>query len=289
VFSHHAYSFPHTALENNPIYPAKASGTLEGLFHSRIRRARQWAVNPEERRIEQGKTRKVVVRGEVDLGVEVQEFEELQTGDHRFLLIQGSSASLPLDADSVDYVVTDPPYFDSVQYGDLAAFFRVWLQKLVPTEVDWTYDVSESAVDPQANGNGQYTQVLGEILGECHRLLKKDGGRLIFTFHHWNPKGWAALTKALKRAGFALLNRYVVHSENPASVHIKNLKALRHDAILVLAAVETEVAREWALPAEVDATDSRRFCEDCATALGWMLDSEVDEGEIEERWDSLLG
>ena len=44
------------------------------------------------------------------------------------MLIQGSSASLELASDSVDHIVTDPPYFDNVQYSDLSAFFRVWLK-----------------------------------------------------------------------------------------------------------------------------------------------------------------
>jgi adenine-specific DNA methylase len=186
-------------------------------------------------------------------------------------------------------VVTDPPYFDSVQYSDLAAFFRVWLRSLLPVEADWEYDLGESAVDPQANGNGQYTRVLGDIFGECHRVLKKETGRLVFTYHHWNPKGWAALTKALQGAGFVLLNRYVVHSENPASVHILDLKALKHDAILVLVPRESGLAREWALPQAVDATDSRQFCEDCATVLGWLLNAELSGAEIDDVWDSLLG
>ena len=130
--------------------------------------------------------------------------------------------------------------------------------------------------------------------GSTHRVLKKETGRLIFTYHHWNPKGWAALTKALQRAGFVLLNRYVVHAENPASVHILDLKALKHDAILVLAPREAGVARHsdgagWARPAQVDATDSRQFCEDCATALGWMLDAQLSGAEIDDVWGSLLG
>ena len=36
VFSHHAYSFPCTALENNPVFKAKTSGTLRNLFEKRI-------------------------------------------------------------------------------------------------------------------------------------------------------------------------------------------------------------------------------------------------------------
>jgi adenine-specific DNA methylase len=242
---------------------------------------------PVERKIQDGRARKVTLQGEIDVGVEVDRFELLTEGTRRFMLLQGSSASLDLDDDTLDFVVTDPPYFDSVQYSDLAAFFRVWLRYLLPTDVDWQYDYSESAVDPQANGNGQYTRVLTDIFSECHRVLKKRG-RLIFTFHHWNPKGWAALTSALKGAGFILVNRYVVHSENPVSVHISNLNALKHDAILVLAPSEAGPGSEWKLPSEIDTHSSEDFCRDCATALGWMLRSSIGSSEVEGIWSDLL-
>jgi adenine-specific DNA methylase len=195
---------------------------------------------------------------------------------------------LNLDAGSVDYVITDPPYFDSVQYSDLAAFFRVWLKRLAPDAARWDYDLADSAVDPQANGKGQYTDVLGSIFAECHRVLRKDHGRLIFTFHHWNPKGWAALTLALKRSDFVLLNRYVVHAENPVSVHIANLKALTHDAVLVLAPIETGQRQVWQLPQAVEKTDSLRFSTDCATVLGWLLNSNLPDEAIEPLWRKLL-
>lgn len=271
TFSHHAYSFPYTALENNPLHPAKSSGTLQNLFDDRIRRARRWAILPLERQINDGTSRLITLRGEIDAGTEVRSAVDLSSGVRQFLLLQGSSVGLNLASDSIDYVITDPPYFDSVQYSDLAAFFRVWLKRLVPDAALWDYDLAGSAVDPQANGKGQYADVLGGIFVECHRVLRKESGRLVFTFHHWNPKGWASLTLALKRGGFVLLNRYVVHAENPISVHISNLKALLHDAILVLAPSEAGHRQEWALPAIVDKTDSLRFCTDCAAALGWAL------------------
>jgi len=288
TFSHHAYSFPYTALENNPIFPAKESGTLQGMFHSRIRRARQWALMPKERRIKDGKTHVVNLQGEVDFGVEVNQVSDLQTGTGRFLLIQDSAASLDLDSDSVDYIVTDPPYFDSVQYSDLAVFFNVWLKHLIPMGAKWDYDQNESAVDPCSNGNGQYNRVLSAIFTECHRVLRKNRGRLIFTFHHWNPKGWAALTLALKHAHFILLNRYIVHSENPTSVHISNLKALTHDAIFVLIPEEAGIPQKWKRPNKVNKNNSQAFCEDCATALGWILNSGIEDTKIEQIWDKLL-
>ncbi|WP_166405250.1 hypothetical protein [Desulfonema ishimotonii] len=53
----------------------------------------------------------------------------------------------------------------------------------------WDYSAADSAVDPQAGGSGQYESVLTGIFSECHRVLRHGSGRLIFTFHHWNPKG----------------------------------------------------------------------------------------------------
>ncbi|MEJ2748345.1 MAG: hypothetical protein P8183_10625, partial [Anaerolineae bacterium] len=40
TFSHHAYSFPYTAVENNPVYPRKSSGTLQRLFEANVRNGR---------------------------------------------------------------------------------------------------------------------------------------------------------------------------------------------------------------------------------------------------------
>ena len=295
AFSYHAYSFPYTALENNALFPAKASGTLQKLFHDRLWRAHRWAQLPRERRLgarapgpaTAAAPRFVPIRGERDVGQEVRTAADLLDKKRAFLLHQGSAAALPLPDGSVDFVVTDPPYYDNVQYSDLAAFFRVWLPRLVSEQQDaaceWRYDLSQAAVDSFQNGNGQYGRVLGEIFTECRRVLKAEG-RLIFTFHHWKPQSWAALTFALKGAGFRLVNRYAVHSENPISVHVANLRAITDDAILVLAPAEAGVHREWARPARINKSTSRQFCKDCATMLGWMLAQELPEREIGQVW-----
>jgi len=290
AFAHHAYSFPYTALENNPLYPKKASGTLQKLFHDRIRRARLWAAQPVERQFIDDSPRSVSIPGEKDSGEEIKHQDDLRSGTRRFLLMQGSSASLDLKPDSVDAVVTDPPYYDSVQYSDLAAFFHVWLRRMLPEEANWDLDLADSAVDPHRNDgpNGQYTRVLSAIFAECHRVLQKKDGRLIFTFHHWNANGWTALTLALRRAGFVLLNKYVVHAENPVSVHIANLNALTHDAILVLAPGEIGVSAPWPPLRRINKGDSFAFCQDCSSVLGWMLDKDLKEIEIEKQWFKLL-
>lgn len=282
TFAHHAYAFPYTALENNPLHPRKASGTLQKLFQARIRNGRLWAQQPRERLVTEQKSTFQPIAGEVDSGVEQADVAVLRAGERRFWLRQGSSIALPVPNGFVDFIVTDPPYYDSVQYSDLSNFFRVWLRRLLPDAADWAVDVAESAVDPhKLDRESRYRELMTAIFVECGRVLNAENGRLIFTFHHWNPKAWIALTLALRTAGFRLVNRYVVFSENPISVHINNMKSLLHDVVLVLA---LESDKAWPLVTAVDLEDSEQFCRDCGSLLGWALQAPLDEAQLTEMW-----
>jgi putative DNA methylase len=289
VFAHHAYSFPYTAAENNPVNLQKSSGNLLSLFKDRLERGRKWAVEPVERKIDKsGKISLIKLHGEFDGGTEVTDQGKLKSGSQKILLIQGNSSQLPVEDKTVDFVVTDPPYYDSVQYSDLAAFFRVWLARLLPDELDWVYDETQSAVATRSNDlNIQYVSTLSGIFKECGRVLKNTG-RMVFTFHHWDPNAWADLTIALRTSGFQLVNAYVLSSENPISIHIQNLNAIKHDSILVLAQDSRNVTHSWLAFEKIDMSDSETFCRQCAAALGWLLASNHSPEKIREIWKQLI-
>ncbi len=297
AFSHHAYSFPYTALENNPLHPSRSSGTLQKLFYDRVIQARKWAALPRERNVSGHGKKFTFIQNEVDSGFEVDNPAELTTGNHKFFLRQASSTTLYLADGSVDFVVTDPPYYDSVEYGDLSAFFRVWLRQLVGNgtdgKIDWDYEVPHFVGDKTTSGPPSetfcyYVELMTRIFAECHRVLRKDHARLVFTFHHWKADSWAALTIALRRSGFVLKNRYVVHAENPISVHINNLRALTHDTILVLAPASVNPSHEWARPATINFSGSAEFCADCGSLVGWLLKSSISDEQVRATWHGLL-
>jgi DNA modification methylase len=290
VFSYHAYSFPYTALENNPIFSGNTSGTLNRLFNDRIIRAGQWAISPFETKIYDGNKVKIRIKSEIDAGEPTSDWKAFKEGERKFAIFQGDAASIDIPKDIADFVVTDPPYYDSVQYSDLSNFFRVWLSRFLPDDAQWHYNPVESAV---SQGNGldghKYCTALSGIWKNCFRTLNKKHGRLIFTFHHWRPDAWAELTLSLRNTSFFLVNRYVVFSENPISVHIKGLNALKHDTILVLKPRDAKASlREWPRPSNIDTQDSYTFCRDCGSALGWFLNSTVSEDNVYIGWKQLI-
>ncbi|GAK55610.1 hypothetical protein U27_02444 [Candidatus Vecturithrix granuli] len=290
VFALHAYSLPYTALENNPVNQQKSSGNLQILFRDRIERGRKWALAPIERKIGQdGKQQVVKLPGEMDAGIEVCDQRSLLHEHQRFWLIHGDSRHLPLEDHSVDLIVTDPPYYDSVQYSNLAAFFRVWLRCLLPDEVNWTYNENLSAVAVKSSqATSGFMRVISGIFAECGRILKQQTGRLVFTFHHWDPQAWAELTIALQHAGFRLMNAYTVFSEHPISVHINNLRSITHDSILVLALDGHQAAGHWTQPESIDTGDSELFCRQCSATVGWLLQQDFTEHDIRTTWEQLI-
>ncbi|MDP8248992.1 MAG: hypothetical protein P9M00_12690 [Candidatus Tritonobacter lacicola] len=289
VFSHHAYSFPYTALEDNPVFTGKTSGTLRRLFQDRIRGAGVWAREPIERKADGSKWRKIIIHGECDIGHECMRLKDFEGKKRQFIIKQQDSSRIPLSSSSIDFVVTDPPYYDSVQYSDLSHFFRCWLRWFLPYDAVWKYEPLASAVAETDDAGEKFGTILGKIWKECNRVLRRPHGRLIFTYHNWRSAAWAHLSIALRNAHFRLANAYIVHSENPISVHIRDLHALKHDCILVLKPDDLPDQRRWEEPTFLSLNDSRSFCKGCAEVLGWVLQTAADNNTVFGTWKRLLG
>jgi adenine-specific DNA methylase len=258
IFSHHAFVFPYVALENNFWGVGAHSGTFTHLYSSRMRRAKEYCVIPQERVVEAGRTvRTVSLPGERFEGNLAVDFTELANGTKNALLLCGSSERLPIPDGSVDAVITDPPYSDNVQYGELSDFFYVWqrlaLRDMYPEfEPVLTAKDREVVKNPMHGKDGSiYEAGLRRVFSECQRVLK-DTGLLVFTFHHKASEAWVNVLKAVLGAGFFIAAAYPVHSEMPLSVHIHRNQAISCDAILVCRKRESSSAGRWVrLEAEI--------------------------------------
>ncbi|MFQ5881817.1 MAG: DNA methyltransferase [Candidatus Methylomirabilales bacterium] len=252
IFSHHAFVYPYEALENNPWGARHLSGTFSHLYHARLLRAKSYALNSLERKVADRKVAKIIsipherIRGKLS-----QSFSELISLDKNALLLCQSSEELPLPPSSVDAVITDPPYFDNVQYAELSDFFYVWLRLGLKDHYQEfsSFSVerkSEIVKNPNQGKTAQfYRDGLRRVFCECHRVLKKDGP-LIFTFHHKSTEAWSTVLSAVLDSGFYISATYPIHSEMPLSVHIHNQKSPSYDAILVCRKqVSSPPIRNW--------------------------------------------
>lgn len=165
--------------------------------------------------------------------------------DWDILIAMGSSAKQALPDASVSVVVTDPPYYEDVQYGELARLFHAWLKEYDPM---LAFNEDEEAVLNPARGlsNMDYENTIAACLKECRRTLRDDG-TLVLTFHNKNMSAWHALAGALTRAGFAVKALAVVRAENSGDHCKRNVSAMLHDLVLEC----VPVARKMDVPHRV--------------------------------------
>jgi adenine-specific DNA methylase len=130
---------------------------------------------------------------------------------------------------SVDLILTDPPYFNNLSYSELSDFYHVWLREVLGRDYCGFGQRHTPLSGALFAGKRQdtagshdpkraYTASLTKILQECHRVAKADA-KLVFTFHHRCADAWACLGEALLRAGFSVEKVFPVRSEGRSGFH----------------------------------------------------------------------
>lgn len=130
------------------------------------------------------------------------------------LVVTGSSERQLLSDGSARLVLTDPPYHDDLQYGELARLFHTWMQEVLGIPAP---DEHSEAVPNGERGTDSthYEQLVSACLMESRRVLSRDG-RLILTFHNKDMRAWISLGNALRTAGFRVVGLATVSAENGA-------------------------------------------------------------------------
>ena len=190
------------------------------------------------------------------------------------LVTTGSSCKQTLQDSSVNITLTDPPYHDDVQYGELARLFHAWLSVYIPVdEVDERQEAVPNSV--RGTSSDAYEKTIAACLTESRRALKPDGC-LVLTFHNKRFVAWRALASALQQAGFSVRALAVVRSENGNDHCKRDVNALLHDLVIECvpkARINAKVSLEFS---------PRTLAEKNLAAVGLALAACVESGHCEQ-------
>lgn len=150
----------------------------------------------------------------------------------------GTSETLDLEDNSVDYVITDPPYSHNVQYSELSDFYYVWLKSALEDEYEafegnHTPKLNEIVVNPSAGKDTDFfLQGINRVFGECRRVLDDDTGGMVFTYHNTKSIGWQPILESILETDFVITGTYPVASENIRNRHIHELDNTSYDILI---------------------------------------------------------
>jgi putative DNA methylase len=148
------------------------------------------------------------------------------------------AAAFDLAPESLDAVLTDPPYFGNVQYAELMDFCYVWLRKLVGMSVP-EFSPASTRNSGELTGNENmgrglehFTEGLSSVFEKIAVALK-PGAPLAFTYHHNRIDAYYPIAVAVLDAGLTCSASLPCPAEMGASIHISGTKSSIIDTVFV--------------------------------------------------------
>ncbi len=200
-------------------------------------------------------------------------FNDLVDGRASYLILNQSSATLSIPDNSVDAIITDPPYGGNVNYAELADYWFVWMTHGRIIKKDDEVIINRT----QGKGLGQYELLLGGVLNECYRVLKPER-YLASTFNSKDMRVVASFIIAASRAGFTFHPEGLLY-QNPIRPYTTTFHAMQIGAFVgdfIFTFVKEKTTR-------LHATNAKQSVSHLKAALTELIVNSVNRGVTEPR------
>lgn len=182
--------------------------------------------------------------------------------DPKIIQIDSASADslYHIPDNSVDAVITDPPYYSTIQYAELSDFFFVWMKRtlgdifpnlfyLELTDKDREAVANTSRFrnmgeSPEILANRDYEAKMALAFAEYYRVLRDDGVMTV-QFNHKESGAWDVLAKSLIDAGFEITASWAVSTENPQNLHQAQKNSVSSTVLLVCRKRDPNAEQAW--------------------------------------------
>ena len=144
----------------------------------------------------------------------LRDFErfDLLNKNRRPYVNTGSSSSLSLPANTVDYIFVDPPFGGNIMYSEVNFLWEYWLKVI-------TQDDFDAIVNPgQKKDINYYLSALIACYKEFFRVLK-PGHWITTEFHNSHNAIWNCIQEAIQRAGFIVSAVSTLEKGKSGTIH----------------------------------------------------------------------
>lgn len=139
----------------------------------------------------------------------------------------GSLVSLPnLQNDSCDYVFTDPPFGDNINYSELNYLWESWLKVITNTKTESIVSVKQEKSLPE------YQSLMESAFGEYYRVLKPNRWMTV-EFHNSRNAVWNAISEAIQKAGFIVADVRILNKQQSSYNQVRGAtQAIKQDLVI---------------------------------------------------------
>lgn len=174
---------------------------------------------PLEKNVFEGVARKI--------GTFRRAFDITHGGQSTVRVVNGSSTTLDLPDNSVDYVFTDPPFGDFIPYAEINQINEAWLGGM-------TQRSDEAIISPaQGKAVSDYAALMKGVFAEVSRVMKPHALATV-VFHSSKAEVWGALGDALRSAGLVTARTSLLDKTQVSFKQVVSEGGTRGDAVFLL-------------------------------------------------------
>ena len=163
--------------------------------------------------------------------------------------VHQADASTTIHAQAGPVIVTDPPYYDNIDYADLSDFFYVWLRPLLR---DTYPDLFASILTPKAeemienrfrfeDPGQRFEELLGKTLKLIRERCSDEFPSSIFYAYKQQEEerggrastGWETMLNSIVSAGFEIVGTWPMRTEYATRSNAMGTNALASSVVLV--------------------------------------------------------
>jgi putative DNA methylase len=161
---------------------------------------------------------------------------------------------------SIFSIVTDPPYYSTIQYSELSDFFYVWMKRVLGDILPHIFELELTDKNREAVANASrfysmgtsseelanrdYEAKMALAFAEYFRVLRDDGVMTV-QFNHKDSGAWDVLAKSLIDAGFEITASWAVSTENPQNLHQAQKNSVSSTVLLVCRKRDPNAGSAW--------------------------------------------
>ena len=148
------------------------------------------------------------------------------------------SVTCPSDR-QYDLIITDPPYGDDVQYGELSEFLYLWIYRVLKDGslpgralLDEDFCESQGRFGDKELASDFFEKGLKKSFVSINYKLKDDGLLAVF-FAHSSIRAWHQLLLSLRAGGFCVVSSYALRTESSENPLARNKASFMSSIVVV--------------------------------------------------------
>jgi len=204
------------------------------------------------------------------------DFTDLAGDKATCLVLNRSSERLPFPDNSVDVVLTDPPYGGNVNYAELADYWFIWRSRGRTIEKEDEVIINKT----QRKTLNDYERMLHSVFRECCRVLK-PGRCLVSTFNSRDLRVVASFVTAVSKAGFTLHPDGLLY-QKPIRAYTTTFHAMQIGAFVgdfIFTFVKEEALKSDSMKPAVELAEFKR---DMAALVANAVQGGIAEPQVRE-------